>query len=199
MKRAFLALATATALGLSLAPAGGALAQNWNHGEGRGHGGGDHGGGDRGFGDRGGGNRGGENRGGGRGGSNARPAPGYSDERGPRVYRDHDGGHWGGGGPPPAFRGERWDDHRNNGYWVNNRWHYGPPPDEYYGRPGFSLGHSDWRLGGYLPPYYRGWVVSDYARWRLRRPPYGYNWIRVGNDYLLVAASSGLIFDIVRY
>lgn len=201
MKKAFLALVAATALSVSLTPAGGALAQNWDH-----HGGGGGHDGERG-GDRGGGReRGGEDRGGGgrrgeaRSGQGERPAQGFSNDRGPRTY--HDGGRWNGPGsvgPAPVFRGERWDDHRNNGYWLGGRWHYGPPPEDYYGRPGFNLGFSDWRLGGSLPSYYRGAVVSDYARWRLRRPPYGYNWIRVGNDYLLVAASSGLIFDIVRY
>jgi Ni/Co efflux regulator RcnB len=192
MKNALLALAASTTLALALGSVDAAFAQSY-HDE---HGGDRHGGGrgeDRG-GDRGG------DRVVGRGGSRA--AQGFSDERGPRTYHDgghREGGHWEGGPVPPPFRGERWDDHRNNGYYMNSRWHYGPPPEDYYGRPGFALGRSDWRLGSYLPPYYRSWVVNDYARWRLRRPPYGYNWIRVGNDYLLVAAGSGLIFDIVRY
>ncbi len=181
MKTALLALAAATALGLSLTPLGVAFAEN-HHGDNHAEHGAD---------------RAGDHAS--RGNSAARPDRGYSDERGPRTY--HDGAHCGGGGggSPATYRGERWDDHRNNGYWMNSRWHYGPPPEDDYGRPGFALGRSDWRLGGYLPPYYRGLVVNDYEHWRLRRPPYGYNWIHVGNDYLLVAAGTGLIFDIVRY
>ena len=209
MKRHLLALAATLSLATPLAVTAG---DQGHHGRGGGdHGGSWHGGGERGgaerFGadrgpmERGGMGRGGIERGGGdRGGGREgrRPAQGFSDDRGPRLYDQ--GGRWGGGGPPgPTYRGSRWDDRRNNGYWMNSRWHYGPPPEDYYGRPGFALGFSEWHRGSYLPPYYRGWVVDDYARWRLRRPPYGYNWVRVGNDYLLVAAGSGLIFDIVRY
>ena len=110
-------------------------------------------------------------------------------------------GRWDGGrgrGPDPgAYRGERWDQNRNNGYYYNNRWYYGPPPQTYYGMPGFHLGFSDWRRGGYLPSYYRGWALDDYPRYHLRRPPYGYHWVRIGNEFLLVSSSSGLIFDVI--
>ncbi len=67
-------------------------------------------------------------------------------------------------------------------------------------------GDRDWRghggrgwsrRGGYLPPYYSGYVVNDYARWRLRRPPRGYYWYRTGDDFVLAAIASGMIFDIV--
>jgi Ni/Co efflux regulator RcnB len=40
-------------------------------------------------------------------------------------------------------------------------------------------------------------VVEDYGRFHLRRPPHGYQWLRFGNQYLLVSASTGLIFDVV--
>jgi len=97
-------------------------------------------------------------------------------------------------------RGDRWDDRRYNGYYYNNRWSYGAPPAHYYGHPGYRPGYSAWRRGGYLPPYYRGngYVIHDYGYYRLRPPPRGYYWYRAGNDYVLAAIATGLIFDIIN-
>jgi Ni/Co efflux regulator RcnB len=196
MKKGLLALAAGMILTAPLASAGSAWAQSWGGG---GH---DGGGGHRGNGGHEGGGghygNGGHEGGGGFGGNGGRP--GNGGYRGGPGAEGGRGGGWQGGipDPGPGYRGQRWDDRRNNGYWTNNRWHYGPPPQDIYGRPGFALGFSDWRRGGYLPEYYRGWVVDDYPRWGLRRPPYGYHWVRVGPDYLLVAAATGLIFDVVR-
>ena len=90
--------------------------------------------------------------------------------------------------------GDRWDDHRHNGYYYQERWYYGPPPVVYYGRPDFRLGYSPWVRGGYLPPVYRrSYIVYDYPRYHLRRPPPGYAWHRVGDDYVLAAFATGLI------
>ncbi|WP_454760664.1 RcnB family protein [Caulobacter segnis] len=96
-------------------------------------------------------------------------------------------------------RGDRWDGGRHNGYYYNNRWSYGPPPASYYGRPGFRPGYSSWQRGAYLPGYYRdrGYVMNDYYRYNLRAPPRGYYWYRTGNDYVLAAIASGLIFDVI--
>lgn len=93
----------------------------------------------------------------------------------------------------------RWDRGQHNGYYYNNRWAYGPPPSAYYGRPGYSPGYYAWRRGAYLPPAYRGrgYMVSDYGRYRLRAPPRGYYWYRDGNDYLLAAVATGLILDVI--
>jgi Ni/Co efflux regulator RcnB len=168
MKRLFLTLTAALALAAPLGVATSASAQHHGgHGGDRGGRGGDHG-------DRGGGDRGG--RWDGRGG----------DHGGDR------GGRWDGRGG-----GRNWDDRRNNGYWFNNRWFYGPPPESYFSSPFYRPGYSSWRRGGYLPPYYNGWVVNDYWRFQLRRPPAGYHWVRIGGDYLLVSNRNGLIFDII--
>ncbi|MDP1631487.1 MAG: RcnB family protein [Caulobacter sp.] len=93
----------------------------------------------------------------------------------------------------------RWNGGQHNGYYYNNQWHYGPPPTTYYGRPGYAPGHAAWRRGAYLPSYYRsrGYVVSDYGRYRLRPPPRGYYWYRDGNDFLLAAVATGLILDVI--
>lgn len=118
---------------------------------------------------------------------------------------DRDRGRWDNGRHHGWDRRDRWDrsdhwDHgRHNGYYYNSRWHYGPPPAAYYGRPGYRPGYEAWRRGAYLPSYYRGggYVVNDYYRYHLRPPPRGYYWYRTGNDYVLAAIATGLIFEVI--
>ena len=90
-----------------------------------------------------------------------------------------------------------WDRNRYNGYYYRNTWFYGPPPPSYYGNQYYRPGYAAWRRGAVLPVYYRDYRVNDYYRYRLRPPPRGYAWYRVGDDYLLAAIASGLIFDII--
>jgi Ni/Co efflux regulator RcnB len=75
-----------------------------------------------------------------------------------------------------------------------------PPPRAYYNYPppryGYAPGYA-WRRGAYLPPSYGGVYISNYGAYGLRAPPRGYRWHRVGNDYLMTAIATGLIFDIV--
>ncbi|MER9193938.1 RcnB family protein [Mesorhizobium australicum] len=53
---------------------------------------------------------------------------------------------------------------------------------------------NNWRNG----QKYSGWrqhrPIRDYGRYGLRRPGRGQEWIRVGNDYVLVGILSGVIF-----
>ncbi|WP_333586927.1 RcnB family protein, partial [Phenylobacterium sp.] len=100
-------------------------------------------------------------------------------------------------GPPPRYD-QRWDHRRYNGYYYQNRWYYGPPPQAYYNHPYYRPGYVAWQRGAVLPPHYRGYVVHDYHRYRLRPPPRGYAWYQVGNDYLLAAVATGLIFEIIN-
>jgi len=111
--------------------------------------------------------------------------------------RDRDHGHW--ERRDRWSHHDRWDRGRHNGYYYNRRWHYGPPPTAYYGRPGYRPGYEAWRRGAYLPSYYRGrgYVVNDYYRYHLRPPPRGYYWYRTGNDYVLAAIATGLIFEVI--
>ena len=57
--------------------------------------------------------------------------------------------------------------------------------------------HQSWRKGNRLPPNYRGHVVNNYSRYKLRQPPRGYHWVKVNNDYLLVGIATGVISSIV--
>lgn len=93
----------------------------------------------------------------------------------------------------------RWDRNRHNGYYYQNRWHYGAPPSAYYRSPYYRPGYHAWRRGAYLPPYYRsrGYVIYDYGRYRLRHPPRGYYWYRSGSDFILAAIATGLIYEVI--
>ena len=114
----------------------------------------------------------------------------------PQDHHDHDrGGDRGGHGND--HRGGYHGDHRgyDHGY-RGNHGYYRPAP-RYYGRPGPYYGHGHWarghRYGG--PRYY----VNNWDYYHLRRPPYGYRWVRADNDFLLVAVTTGLILDIATH
>ena len=56
-----------------------------------------------------------------------------------------------------------------------------------------------WARGERLPSTYyqnRNYYV-DYRTYHLRQPPYGYRWVRVDNDFMLVALTTGLIASII--
>ena len=112
------------------------------------------------------------------------------------YYRDHGYGrdHRG----PDRYDRRDWDRSRHNGYYYGSRWNYGPPPQAYYGNPYSRPGYTEWRRGSALPVYYRGTPVYDYGRYRLRQPPRGYSWYRAGDDYILAAIATGIIFEIIN-
>ncbi|HQT51983.1 RcnB family protein [Phenylobacterium sp.] len=111
----------------------------------------------------------------------------YRDHRDRRDYRG-----------PDRYDRRDWDRGRHNGYYYGDRWNYGPPPQAYYGNPYYRPGYSQWRRGAPLPAYYRGYPMYDYGRHRLRQPPRGYAWYRAGNDYVLAAIATGIIFEIIN-
>ncbi len=94
-----------------------------------------------------------------------------------------------------------WDRHPN--YWDNRRhdrrdyaryrYHYGRyvPPRGYY--------YRSWHRGDRLPSawYGRSYVVYDWRPYRLYSPPYGYHWVRVGNDVVLTAIATGIVLDVL--
>ncbi|SMQ96408.1 RcnB family protein [Xanthomonas fragariae] len=82
---------------------------------------------------------------------------------------------------------ERYDDRgRGYAYYPAPVYRPGPPPPPYWAR--------GQRYHG--PDY----VINDYDRYNLRRPPYGYRWQRddAGN-LLLVAIATGVIADLVLH
>jgi Ni/Co efflux regulator RcnB len=135
--------------------------------------------------------------GGGRGGAPRMGAPRMAASRGPWVGRGpaFPAGRYEGppnryGSPPGAGV---WIAPGASGYGAPGRWYAAPPV---YVRPAAAPVARAWRRGAYLPPEYQGYVVQDYGRYHLRRPPYGYSWVQVGNELLLISASTGLIFDV---
>jgi len=53
---------------------------------------------------------------------------------------------------------------------------------------------NHWRNGQRYSSWKRHQPIRDYGRYGLHRPGRGQEWIRVGNDYVLVGILSGVIF-----
>jgi Ni/Co efflux regulator RcnB len=109
-------------------------------------------------------------------------------------------------GYPGVNRG--WDRYRNDwhnhpNYWDNRRhdrrdyaryrFHYG-----YYSRPS-GYYYRSWHRGDRLPRSWYGpsYIVYDWRPYRLYSPPYGYHWVRVGDDVLLTAIATGVVLDVI--
>lgn len=50
-----------------------------------------------------------------------------------------------------------------------------------------------WTNGRQVPAWQRQHVVRDHHRYHLRKPGRGQQWIRIGNDYLLISLKTGTI------
>ena len=122
---------------------------------------------------------------------------GYHGDRGPGGGREYRG--------EREYRQEReWrrERYESRGPRPGGRWDDGPPPAYGYpGPPSYSRQQPPpgygLRRGGMAPPAYRGAIVPDYGRHRLRPPPPGFAWVRAGDRYLLVSRQTGQIFDII--
>jgi Ni/Co efflux regulator RcnB len=77
------------------------------------------------------------------------------------------------------FRGPR------RGFWFAPGYGYRP------------VSHFGWRRGAYVPAAYRGFYVQDWGYYGLRPPPPGYRWIYADGNFVLMAAATGLIADLV--
>lgn len=81
-----------------------------------------------------------------------------------------------------SYEGKRYDAHKGP------EWH----------APKGHNSHAVWSRGDRLPKAYRSQnYVVDYRAYHLKKPPHGYQWVRVNNDVLLVAITTGLISYIV--
>jgi Ni/Co efflux regulator RcnB len=118
--------------------------------------------------------------------------------------RDHGWSHRSHGGQE---RGRGDGDHRRD-RWSDERPGRGREPieerDRRYeprrddGPPPRMLRAPGPRRGGYLPDTYRGGVVDDYRAYRLRPPPRGFAWVRVGSGFALVDMADGRVYDMVQ-
>jgi Ni/Co efflux regulator RcnB len=118
---------------------------------------------------------------------------GYND-RSDRNDRDHD-----------RYDSRKHGYDHGHGYRGDDRYYRPAPRVVYrpvYVRPGYGYGAPRWARGaryygdGYGPTY----VVNNYRGYGLRAPPRGYYWRRsdVG-DFLLVAAATGIIADLILH
>jgi Ni/Co efflux regulator RcnB len=98
-----------------------------------------------------------------------------------------------------ARNDSRWDDSRYNGYYRNNIWTYGAPPEGRYSRGEVVYGYQPWQRGQRLGYYEDRYQEVDYrSHDNLRPPPRGYHWVRSdGGDYLLAAIAGGLIAAVI--
>jgi len=75
---------------------------------------------------------------------------------------------------------------------VHNHYRPGPPPRVY--RPyAYERGHR-------YDNYYSGrtYVINDYHRYHVRRPPHGHHWVRDDRgNLILVAIATGVITDLL--
>jgi Ni/Co efflux regulator RcnB len=85
-----------------------------------------------------------------------------------------------------------------------NRYNYG---GQYYDRwrgPAYrypqGFGYRPYARGAYLPRAYfaRPYYIDNYSYYRLRPPPRGYRYVRVGNDIVLAAIAGGLIAEVIN-
>jgi len=96
-------------------------------------------------------------------------------------------------------RRQNWNRGQHNGYFVANRWYFGPPPASMYNRSDFRPGYHQWRRGERLPSYYRTqYREVDWRRAHYRAPPRGYHYVRDDRgEVLLVAVATGVILSIL--
>jgi Ni/Co efflux regulator RcnB len=89
------------------------------------------------------------------------------------------------------------DDHRGDN---NNAMSMHGPSMAMHGPQGHMNGpsHPDWHQGGKIghDDWGRGSRI-DYRQHHLRKPPRGYEWRQVDNNYVLAAAATGLIASII--
>lgn len=65
-----------------------------------------------------------------------------------------------------------------------------PPPPQAYGPP-----HGGWHEG----EHYNGQrvVVQDWGHHHLHEPPPGYEWVQSGNQFVMIAVTTGVIASII--
>jgi Ni/Co efflux regulator RcnB len=112
-----------------------------------------------------------------------------------RDYRAANNSHWDNRSDYRYVRTPDW-----NRY--DHRYDYHPPARyrvvNYYPPHGYRP--YAWYRGSYLPATYYAprYVVYNYYDYRLNAPPYGYHWVRVNNDVVLAAITTGLVMQVVN-
>ena len=132
-----------------------------------------------------------------------RDGDGHEGQRGDGRRNDHrrpEDGRRGDDRRDWGHRDGRHDDHRRwergrypSAYFSSNRYrHAWRPPSGFYVR--------SWGFGEILPRgwYGSGYWITDPWRFDLPRPPPGYDWVRAGDDALLIDQFTGRVVQVVR-
>lgn len=117
------------------------------------------------------------------------------DRRAPQIQQRYNWQQYRPGQRPPDWRQHQ---RFNPGLWernftATNRFHWQP-----YRRPN-GWYYRRWVFGMILPTIFwtENYWINDYWAFGLMNPPYGYVWVRYGDDALLVNVQTGLILRVV--
>jgi Ni/Co efflux regulator RcnB len=105
---------------------------------------------------------------------------------------------------PDHRRDQRWDDRDHHRYSDYHRYPYYRSQARYrvsyYHQP-HGYRYYSWRRGDRLPVAYYAprYVIHDYGAYHLHRPPHGYHWVRVNNDVILAAITTGIVLQVVDH
>ena len=94
--------------------------------------------------------------------------------------------------PGFAQDNDRHDEHHNDSMMMSHH-------DDHSNAMMMQRHHGDWHKGDRIgrDDWNRGERVADYHQYQLRRPPRGYEWRRVDNNYVLAAVAGGVIASVV--
>jgi Ni/Co efflux regulator RcnB len=108
----------------------------------------------------------------------------HRDDGDHRDWREHD---------RREHRDERWRDR------PEYRYHEQFDSGRYSRPPGYYV--HEWRRGERLPIAFRApaYVIPDCAVYHLRPPPPGYYWVRVNNNAVLAAVTTGVVVSIAYH
>ena len=67
-------------------------------------------------------------------------------------------------------------------------------PAQYSGWSRHAWRRGEWLPSAFISPYY---FIDDFYDYDLWQPDYGFQWIRVGQDAILVNLASGQVVDVV--
>ena len=95
--------------------------------------------------------------------------------------------------PPNYYPQDRYyPDDRRDGYYPPY-----PPPRDSYNQ--YDRNAPLWRPGDVLPPDLLDFVVDDWERRGLERPPGGHLWVRVGPQFILVRDRDRMIARVISF
>lgn len=106
---------------------------------------------------------------------------GYSNQPAPYGYAQP--------APPPAY---------GQPYGQTYGQTYGQPAPQGDAYTFYNPGQSTWRPGLLLAPSMRGYKMDGWYKF-LGKPPRGFAWYKIGNEYVLASMATGEILKIVTY